>query len=75
MKHFIMAFVVFTQGCVMSPNATAPVVTKYVAPPAPVANDRCPPLPTLPPGATRFEARLLNEVVRELYVQCAESKR
>lgn len=75
MKHFIMCFVVFTQGCVMSPNANAPVVRIKRVPPPVVKTDPCPPLPTLPPGATRFEERLLNEVVRELYVQCAESKR
>lgn len=67
MKRLLLLTFIMLQGCVVSPSARAPTLHE--------ASPNCPPLPTLPPGATRFEERLLNETVRALYAQCAESKK
>lgn len=41
----------------------------YIAP-----EDRCPPLPLLKEGATRFENRIWTLTIIGLYAQCAASK-
>lgn len=64
MKTILVVFaMLLTFGCVAPPSAPAS---------RPAA---CPPLPHLPPGATRKEGRVHWLTVIALYEQCAESKR
>ena len=73
MSRLVIAAAILLNGCVASPDARAPVVHEYSVPKSEGA--ACPPLPVLPAGATRFEERLLNAAIRDLYAQCAESKK
>lgn len=50
------------QGCAVPPTAND-------------TSDKCPPLPTLPDNATRFEGRVFTLTLIALYEQCAKSKK